>query len=62
MSIIIIIIIIMSESVPFVIQHSKRILIIFPSVYCSAILHFTTLSYKRLDLRKRVFEHKMCVF
>jgi len=56
------IIIIMSMSVPLVIQHAERILrIVFPSVACPALLYFTTLSHKRRDLRKRVVEHKMCV-
>jgi hypothetical protein len=27
----------------------------------SAIPHFTTLSHKRYDIRKKIIEHKMCV-
>jgi len=55
-------IIIMSVYVPLVMQHSKSILrITFPSVACPSVLYFTTLFHKRRDLRKRVFEHKMCV-
>jgi len=52
----------MSVYVPLVIQHAKSMFrIIFPSVAFSALLYFTTLSHKRRDLWKRVFEHKMCV-
>ena len=44
-----------------VIQHAKRMRrIILPSVACPALLHFSTLSHKRHDFRKKVIKYYMC--
>ena len=47
------------ESVVLGIQY-EMLLVVLPSVVCSALQYFSTLSYKRLDFRKRnVSEQKM---
>jgi hypothetical protein len=48
-------------SVALVIQHAMRMrCIILPSVACPALKHFSTLSHKRHDFRKRRHSTKMC--
>ena len=49
-------------SIALVIQRAKRLLIIFSSVTCQALLHFSTLSYKFHDfLIKKGTEYETCV-
>ena len=49
--------------VVFLIQHATRMRHIVTSFVASlAAPHFSTLSHKRHDFRKKVIEHRMCVF
>ena len=43
------------------IQHAKRMRHIVISVASLAPPHFSTLYHKKLDFRKNVTEHKMCI-
>jgi hypothetical protein len=48
--------------VALVIQHAMRMRqFVLPSVTCSSLLYFCTLSHKRDDFRENVSEYKMCV-
>jgi hypothetical protein len=48
--------------VALVIQLAKRMrCVVLPSVACSALAYFSTISSKRHDFRKSVIEHKMCL-
>ena len=50
-------------SVAAVIQHAWRMRgIILLSVACLVLTYFSTLSHKRLDIREKVFEHKICFY
>jgi hypothetical protein len=50
-------------SVALVIQHEKRMRpIIMSSVACLTLPYLSTLSYYRHDFRKKITEHKVCVF
>jgi len=45
------------------IKYAKRMRnIIFSSVVCLTLTHFSTLSHKRHDFRQKVTEHEICVF
>jgi len=51
-----------SVFVALVIQHAKgHGGIVWSSVACQALPHFSTLSHKRYDLLGKNFEHKICV-
>jgi hypothetical protein len=48
--------------VALIIRHEKSMLLmIFSSVPCLAVLHFSTLFHKWNDFRENFIEHKMCV-
>jgi hypothetical protein len=47
------------ESVALVTQHAKRVRgIIVSAVTCLILPYFSTVSHKRHDFRKKIFEHK----
>jgi hypothetical protein len=49
-------------SVALIVQHAMRMsLIILPPVVNPALQHFSTLSHKRHDFRRKIIEDKMCV-